>query len=87
MFAKIETLFLKLEDQKLQTMQLQNMRFINQGGEKFDKETSGQARVSLYDFSSPIFQIKRFHKLYITCFLLEQFAQIKKILRHAMWQN
>ena len=29
------------------------MGFINQGGEKSDKETSAQAQDSLYDFSRP----------------------------------
>ena len=30
------------------------MGFINRWGEKSDKETSAQARVSLYEFSPPV---------------------------------
>ena len=29
--------------------------------------------------------MEQFNKLYITCILLELFAQIKKILGYAMW--
>ena len=59
---------------------------------KSDKETSAQAQVSLYDFSPPeVYKShilnRSFNKLYITCILIELLAQIKKILRYAMWQN
>ena len=48
--------------------------------------------MSLYDFSPPeVYKShilnRSFNKLYITCILIELLAQIKKILRYAMWQN
>ena len=38
-------------------------------------------------FINPISEIELFNKLYNTCILVELLAQIKKILRHAVWQK